>query len=54
VCTATTVLGLGIHAPGVRTVIYVAMCDLLLNLVQESGQAKREGDKSESIVLRVC
>jgi superfamily II DNA helicase RecQ len=50
-CTATTVLGLGIHAPGVRTVIHVTMCDLLLNLVQESGRAGREGDESESIVL---
>lgn len=53
-CTATTVLGLGIHAPGVRTVIHVTMCDLLLNLVQESGRAGREGDESESIVLRAC
>jgi superfamily II DNA helicase RecQ len=53
-CTATTVLGLGIHAPSVRTVIHVTMCDLLLNLVQESGQAGQEGDESESIVLRAC
>jgi superfamily II DNA helicase RecQ len=51
-CTATTILGLGIHAPGVRVVIHVTMCDLLLNLVQESGRAGREGDESESIVLR--
>jgi hypothetical protein len=38
-CTATTVLGLGIHAAGVRVVIHVTMCDLMLNLVQESGRA---------------
>jgi superfamily II DNA helicase RecQ len=54
VCTATTVLELGIHAPSVRTVIHITMCDLLLNLVQESGRARREGDESESIVLRAC
>ncbi|KAH7074952.1 hypothetical protein BKA63DRAFT_415067 [Paraphoma chrysanthemicola] len=53
-CTATTILSLGIHAPGVRVVIHVAMCDLLLNLVQESGRAGREGEESESIVLRAC
>jgi superfamily II DNA helicase RecQ len=51
-CTATTILGLGMHAPGVRVVIHVTMCDLLLNLVQESGRAGREGEESESIVLR--
>jgi superfamily II DNA helicase RecQ len=54
VCTATTVLGLGIHTPSVRTVIYVTICNLLLNLVQESKRARREGDESESIVLRAC
>jgi superfamily II DNA/RNA helicase len=53
-CTATTILALGVHAPGVRVVIHVAMCDLLLSLVQESGRAGREGDESESIVLRAC
>jgi superfamily II DNA helicase RecQ len=53
-CTATTILSLGVHAPGVRVVIHVQMCDLLLNLVQESGRAGRAGDASESIVLRAC
>lgn len=53
-CTATTILGLGIHAPGVRVVIHVTMCDMMLNLVQESGRAGREGDPSESVVLRAC
>jgi superfamily II DNA helicase RecQ len=50
-CMATTILGLGIHALGVRVVIYVTMCNLLLNLVQESGRAGREGEESKSIVL---
>jgi superfamily II DNA helicase RecQ len=53
-CTATTILTLGIHAPGVRVVIHMTMCDLLMNLVQESGRAGREGDASESIVLQAC
>jgi superfamily II DNA helicase RecQ len=38
-CMATTILTLGIHAPGVRVVIHIMMCDLLMNLVQESGWA---------------
>jgi superfamily II DNA helicase RecQ len=38
-CTVTTILTLGIHAPRVRVVIYITMCDLLINLVQESRQA---------------
>jgi superfamily II DNA helicase RecQ len=37
-CTVTTILMLGIHAPGVRVVIHITMCDLLMNLVQESRQ----------------
>lgn len=53
-CTTTTILSLGIHAPGVRVVIHVQMCKLLLNLVQESGRAGRAGHASESIVLRAC
>lgn len=53
-CTTTTILSLGIHAPGVRVVIHVQMCKLLLDLVQESGRAGREGHASESIVLRAC
>jgi superfamily II DNA helicase RecQ len=38
-CTATTILMLGIHAPRVQVVIHITMCDLLINLVQESRQA---------------
>jgi len=53
-CTATTILGLGIDAPGVRVVLHVAMCRQLLDLVQESGRAGRTGLPSESIVLRAC
>jgi superfamily II DNA helicase RecQ len=51
-CIATTILGLGMHALGVRVVIHVTMCNLLLNLVQESGCAGRKGEESKSIVLR--
>jgi superfamily II DNA helicase RecQ len=46
-CTATTILTLGIHAPGVQVVIYITMCDLLMNLVQESGRAGRQRRGSE-------
>jgi superfamily II DNA helicase RecQ len=38
-CTATTILTLGIHAPRVQVVIHITMCNLLINLVQESRQA---------------
>ncbi|KAH7082014.1 hypothetical protein BKA63DRAFT_589928 [Paraphoma chrysanthemicola] len=53
-CTATTILSLSVHAPSVQVVIHVQMCNLLLNLVQESSQAEREGNASESIVLQAC
>lgn len=51
-CTATSMLSLGLDAPGVRVVIHVSMCRLLLQYVQESGRAGRTGASSESIVLR--
>lgn len=51
-CTATTILGLGIHALSVRVVIYITICNLLLSLVQESSRAGQGGEESESIMLR--
>jgi superfamily II DNA helicase RecQ len=51
-CTATSMLSLGLDAAGVRVVIHVSMCRLLLHYVQESGRAGRTGASSESIVLR--
>jgi superfamily II DNA helicase RecQ len=53
-CTATSMLSLGLDAAGVRVVIHVSMCRLLLQYVQESGRAGRAGASSESIVLRAC
>jgi hypothetical protein len=53
-CTATNMLGLGLDAPGVRVVIHVVMCRLLLEFMQESGRAGRMGLESEAIVLREC
>ncbi|CAG5169063.1 uncharacterized protein ALTATR162_LOCUS6993 [Alternaria atra] len=53
-CTATSMLSLGLDAAGVRVVIHVSMCRLLLQYVQESGGAGRTGASSESIVLRAC
>jgi superfamily II DNA helicase RecQ len=50
-CTATSVLGLGLDAPGVRVVIHVAMASTLEQYVQESGRAGRPGDTAYSIVL---
>ena len=51
-CTATSMLSLGLDAAGVRVVIHVSMCRLLLHYVQESGRAGRTGASSESTVLR--
>jgi superfamily II DNA helicase RecQ len=53
-CTATNMLRLGLDAPGVRVVIHVVMCCLLLEFMQESGRAGRMGLESEAIVLREC
>jgi superfamily II DNA helicase RecQ len=53
-CTATSMLSLGLDAAGVRVVIHVSMCRLLLQYVQESGRAGRAGASSESVVLRAC
>jgi superfamily II DNA helicase RecQ len=51
-CTATSMLGLGLDAPGLRVVIHTAMSLQLRQYVQESGRAGRTGLRSESIVLR--
>ncbi|KAF3020323.1 hypothetical protein E8E12_000192, partial [Didymella heteroderae] len=51
-CTATSLLSLGIDAPGVRVVIHVSMSRQVLHFVQESGRAGRTGAPSEAIVLR--
>lgn len=53
-CTAINMLGLGLHAPGVRVVIHLKMPLLLHHYVKESGRAGRTGLPSESIVLRQC
>ena len=45
-------LSLRLDAAGVRVVIHVSICRLLLYYVQESGQAGQTGASSESIVLR--
>lgn len=51
-CTATSMLSLGIDAPGVRVVIHVSMSRQVLHFVQESGRAGRTGAPSEAIVLQ--
>ena len=51
-CIATSMLSLGLDAAGVRVMIHVSMCRLLLQYVQKSGRAGRTGARSESIVLR--
>ncbi|KAI1663136.1 DEAD/DEAH box helicase [Pyrenophora tritici-repentis] len=50
-CVATSMLGLGLDAPGVRVVIHVSMPFKLHEFVQESGRAGRSGLPSESLVM---
>jgi superfamily II DNA helicase RecQ len=51
-CTATSMLSLGVDALGVRVVIHVSMSRQVVNFVQESGRAGRTGAPSEAVVLR--
>lgn len=49
ICVATSTLGLGVDAPGVRAVIHVGMPKTLQEFAQMSGRAGRVRDSSASI-----
>ncbi|KAH8721500.1 hypothetical protein GQ44DRAFT_565387, partial [Phaeosphaeriaceae sp. PMI808] len=53
-CIATTMLSLGLNAPGVRVVIHVTMPRSLCQFVKDSGRAGRTSLDSAAIVLRAC
>jgi superfamily II DNA helicase RecQ len=51
VMVATSTLGTGIDNPSVRAVLHVEGATNLLQFVQESGRAGRDGEYAESIVI---
>ena len=50
ICT-TNVLGLGVDIPDIRVVIYVGQPRKLRDYAQESGQAGRDRESSEAIIV---
>jgi superfamily II DNA helicase RecQ len=48
---ATNVFGLGIDRPDVRVVVHIGPIYQMRNYSQESGQAGRDGKRSEVIIL---
>ncbi|OBT94379.1 hypothetical protein VE01_07737 [Pseudogymnoascus verrucosus] len=51
VIVATNALGLGIDVPDIRVVIHVEVVWRLKDYGQESGQAGRDGQSSEAIII---
>jgi superfamily II DNA helicase RecQ len=49
--TATSVLGLGLNAPRVQVIIYIAIASTLEQYIQESRHASRLGNTAYSIIL---
>lgn len=52
VFVATNALGLGIDAPTIRVVIHMGVRRSMRDFAQESGRAGRDGQWSESIIMR--
>jgi superfamily II DNA helicase RecQ len=52
VFTAINALELGVNAPTIQMIIYVGLVRRLRNYAQESGRTGRDGQASETIILR--
>jgi len=52
VIAATSVLGIDIDIPDIRSVIYVGQPRNILDYAQESGRAGRDGQRSETIIVQ--
>ena len=49
---ATSALGNGVDIPNIRCIIHIGLSRMLLGYAQESGQAGREGIRSEAIIIQ--
>ena len=52
VITATSILGIGIDIPDIRSVIYLGRPRILLDYAQESRRAGRDRQPSEAIIIQ--
>ncbi|KAH2277892.1 hypothetical protein KXV50_006304, partial [Aspergillus fumigatus] len=52
VIAATSTLGMGVDIPNIRSIIHLRTPRTLLDYAQESGQAGRDGQRSEAIIIQ--
>ncbi|KAH2700403.1 hypothetical protein KXV24_006046 [Aspergillus fumigatus] len=52
VITATSVLGMGVDIPNIRSIIHIRTPRTLLDYTQESGQARWDGQRSKAIIIQ--
>ncbi|KAH1416812.1 hypothetical protein KXX32_009757 [Aspergillus fumigatus] len=52
VIAATSALGMGVDIPNIRSIIHIGTPRTLLDYAQESGQAGRDGQRSEAIIIQ--
>jgi superfamily II DNA helicase RecQ len=51
VIVATSALGMGVDVPNIQCIIYIDWPFSLLDYAQESGRARRDGKRSEAIMI---
>lgn len=52
VIAATSILGMGVDIPNIRSIIHIGTPWMLLDYAQESGQAGRDGQCSKAIIIQ--
>ncbi|KAH1990078.1 hypothetical protein KXV33_008363 [Aspergillus fumigatus] len=52
VIAATSMLGMGVDIPNIRSIIHIGTPRMLLDYAQESSQAGRDGQRSKAIIIQ--